>query len=298
MIQPNNECLEKTIDQELIQLLLTLLCSPKIPPELTIEQTLADDPEFQKLYRHILDLRELSMALSKGDTQLFVEGNGFILANLKSLQSNLRRLIWQTQRVAKGNFSSKVDFLGEFSGTFNDMIWNLKNANAQLYKLASLDCLTQLYNRRVLDQFLKEAYLRARERGSNLSILMIDIDHFKNVNDQYGHHAGDQVLIQISRVLKEQFRATDMLARYGGEEFMAIQPETSTNQAIKIANRVLEAVRGTVIRLDIEHRLMVTVSVGISSVTLEDQSFEDVVKRSDAALYEAKHNGRDCLYVL
>ncbi|WP_312516320.1 GGDEF domain-containing protein [Anaerospora sp.] len=297
MIQPIAENREKAVDKELIQLLLMLIVSPRLPTDLRIRQQLADDPDFQELYSCILALRELSFALHSGDLQRFVDGKGFILGNLKALQSNLRHLTWQTKRVAKGDFSQKVDFLGEFSQAFNEMTSNLKNMNMQLHKLARLDGLTQLSNRMALEQFLGEAFDKARAQANHLSILMIDIDHFKKVNDLYGHHAGDQVLIQISKVLKKQFRATDMLARYGGEEFMAVQPETRIDQAIKIGNRVLEAVRNTNVQLDAKQRLTVTLSVGISSIAPADRSFEDIVKRSDAALYEAKNSGRNRLCV-
>lgn len=298
MIQPSTENQETTVDRELVQLLQTLLCSPRLPAELTIRQDLAKDPEFQQLYAYILALRELSLALRNGNLQLFVDGKGFILGNLKALQANLRHLTWQTKRVAKGDFSQKVDFLGEFSEAFNEMTDNLKNMNRQLQKLASLDSLTQLANRLALDQFLGEAFARAREQADDLSILMIDIDHFKKVNDQYGHHAGDRVLAQFSEVLKKQFRTTDMLARYGGEEFMVVQPKTGIDQAVKIGNRVLEAVRNASFQLDDERQLAVTVSIGISCVTPADRSFEAIVKRSDAALYEAKNSGRNRLCVL
>lgn len=297
MNQPAAERRETVADKELIQLLLTLLCSPRLPAELKIEQQLAADPEFQKLYSYILALRELSSALRKGDLQLPINGKGFVLGNLKALQSNLRHLTWQVKQVAKGDFSPKVDFLGEFSEAFNEMAGNLKKMNVQLYKLASLDALTQLHNRLALDQFLEEAFAKAMGQGSDLSILMVDIDYFKKVNDQYGHHAGDQVLVQISKVLKKQFRATDMLARYGGEEFLIVQPETGIDQAVKIGNRVLQAVRNAVIQIDGELRLAVTVSIGISSITPADRSFEDIVKRSDAALYEAKNSGRNRLCI-
>lgn len=297
MIQSTGENDDRAVDKKLIQLLLTLLCSPRLPPDLTIDPRLTDDPDFQKLYSYILALRELSFALHNGDLQHFVEGKGFILGNLKALQSNLRHLTWQAKRVAKGDFSQKIDFLGEFSEAFNEMTSGLKHVNKQLRKLASLDSLTQLHNRAALDQFLAAAFITAKEEASDLSLLMIDIDHFKSVNDNYGHRVGDQVLTQICNVLKEQFRATDMLARYGGEEFMVVQPQTRIDQAVGMGNRVLEAIRDTVIELDSGQQLLVTVSIGVSCMTPEDQSFEDVVKRSDVALYEAKNGGRNRLCV-
>lgn len=289
---------EKTVHKKFIQLLLTLLCSARLPEELPIEAELRNDPDFQKLYNYTLALRELSAALHGGDLQRLVSGKGFILANLKALQSNLRHLTWQTKKVAEGDFSQKVDFLGEFSEAFNEMTARLRDTNSQLVRLASEDTLTQVFNRLALDRFLSAAFAEAREQERALSVLLFDIDHFKKVNDNYGHHAGDQVLIQISQVLKAQFRSADMLARYGGEEFMAVLPDTGTEQAAVIGTRALNAVRKAVVQMDAAQTLSVTVSIGVSEIRTEDTSYEELLKRCDKALYEAKNSGRNRLCVL
>jgi diguanylate cyclase (GGDEF)-like protein len=289
---------QKTVHKKFIQLLLTLLCSSRLPEELPIEAELRNDPDFHKLYNYILALRELSAALHGGDLQRLVSGKGFILANLKALQSNLRHLSWQTKKVAEGDFSQKVDFLGEFSEAFNEMTARLCDTNSQLVRLASEDTLTQVFNRLALDRFLSVAFAEAREQERALSVLLFDIDHFKKVNDSFGHHAGDQVLIQISQVLKKQFRSADMLARYGGEEFMAVLPETGTKQAAVIGTRALNAVRKAVVQMDAAQTLSVTVSIGVSEIRTEDTSYEELLKRCDRALYEAKNSGRNRLCVL
>lgn len=289
---------QKALHKKFIQLLLTLLCSARLPEELPIEAELRNDPDFQKLYNYILSLRELSAALHGGDLQRLVSGKGFILANLKALQSNLRHLSWQTKKVAEGDFSHKVDFLGEFSDAFNEMTARLRDTNSQLVRLASEDTLTQVFNRLALDRFLSAAFAEAREQERALSVLLFDIDHFKKVNDSFGHHAGDQVLIQISQVLKKQFRSADMLARYGGEEFIAVLPETGTKQAVVIGTRALNAVRKAVVQMDAAQTLSVTVSIGVSEIRTEDTSYEELLKRCDRALYEAKNSGRNRLCVL
>ncbi|HAK75217.1 MAG TPA: hypothetical protein DCP36_19740, partial [Sporomusaceae bacterium] len=227
---------------ELIQLLLMLIVSPRLPTDLRIRQQLADDPDFQELYSCILALRELSFALHSGDLQRFVDGKGFILGNLKALQSNLRHLTWQTKRVAKGDFSQKVDFLGEFSQAFNEMTSNLKNMNMQLHKLARLDGLTQLSNRMALEQFLGEAFDKARAQANHLSILMIDIDHFKKYNDTNGHLQGDETLRKVAALIKNSCRDVDFAVRYGGEEFAVLFPETSVDEALSIAERLRQSI--------------------------------------------------------
>ena len=289
---------ERSVDKKFIQLLLTLLCSSRLPEELPIEAELLNDPDFQKLYNYILALRELSAALYCGDLQRLVSGKGFILANLKALQSSLRHLTWQTKKIAEGDFSQKVDFLGEFSEAFNEMTARLRDTNSQLVKLASEDKLTKVFNRLALDQFLCAAFAEAREQERALSVLLFDIDHFKKVNDSFGHHAGDQVLIQISQVLKKQFRSADMLARYGGEEFIAVLPETGIKQAAVIGTRALNAVSTASVQMDAAQTLSVTVSIGVSEIRTEDTSYEELLKRCDRALYEAKNSGRNRLCVL
>lgn len=256
---------EKVVDRQFIQLVLTLLCSSRTVEELQIEEELANDSDFQNLYAHILTLRDLSSALRSGDLRKCNGGKGFILDNLKALQTKLK---------------------------------HLRNTNGQLIKLARIDGLTKVFNRMAVDQFLGTAFVKAREQAEELSLLLFDLDHFKKINDDYGHHAGDQVLIQISQVLKKQFRAGDMLARYGGEEFMAVLPGAGGKQAVHIGNRALEAVRKTVINLDTEQQLSITVSVGVSDIRPEDTNIGDMIKRCDRALYEAKNSGRNRLCLL
>jgi len=255
------------------------------------------NPQFQKLYSSIIDLRVLSEALNRGDLQTFVYGKGYILANLKALQSNLRHLTWQTTEVAKGNFSLKVDFLGDFSTAFNEMTAQLKEATTRLQRMVGLDPLTKIANRLTLNDFLATAFQQTCRLNEVLSVLLIDIDFFKKINDTYGHSVGDEVLIQTTRLLSSQFRASDCFARYGGEEFMAVLPRTDLQTAIKIAQRILEVVEQNVFHIN-ELELKLTISIGVSVRKEEDTRAEDIVLRSDEALYEAKRSGRNCFRVL
>lgn len=282
--------------EDFIQLMLVLLCNPKLPEDLMIEESLLNDPNFQKLYGYIMDLRTLAVALNKGDLEKFVYGKGFVLANLKALQSNLRHLTWQTKQIAEGDFSQSVDFLGDFSDSFNEMSNRLRETNFQLVKQATLDPLTQIPNRLAIDQFLASSFEIAKKLSKKLCILLFDIDLFKRVNDTYGHSVGDIVLIKVAEILGKHFRSSDMLARYGGEEFMAVLPDMDVQSAQKIGERALRAIEAA--KIDDYPEISMTISIGMSDIRSDDTSFEDIVIRSDAALYQSKNSGRNRLSVL
>jgi diguanylate cyclase (GGDEF)-like protein len=280
-------------NEELVKLISTLIVSPVVPEDLYINPALRENEDFKKLYDCIMDIRTLSSSLSHGELQHFVYGKGFILANLKALQSNLRHLTWQTKKVAEGDFSQRVDFLGDFSDAFNEMTVKLRDSSMQLTWMANIDTLTQVPNRRALEKFLNESFRDAFENQKSYSIIIFDIDFFKSVNDNYGHDAGDAVLIKVSELLNRQFRSNDIFSRYGGEEFMAVLPGAAGTAAERIAERARKAVEEAAITFGGIQDITVTVSAGISERIDSDTTYEDIIKRSDQALYEAKNTGRN-----
>ena len=155
-------------------------------------------------------------------------------------------------------------------------------------RMASTDSLTGIYNRMKLEPIMTAEVLRSRRYGRMLSVLLIDIDHFKLVNDNYGHNIGDSVLRDVAAVLKENLREADSLGRWGGEEFLVVAPETSTEGARKIAEKLREAVAAHRFIRDIK----VTISVGVASL-MADEWEEDMVRRADEAMYMAKNAGRN-----
>lgn len=164
-------------------------------------------------------------------------------------------------------------------------------------RLASTDGLTELYNHRTFQERLAQEVDRANRYGRPLSLLMIDVDHFKVYNDTYGHPQGDAVLRAIARLLREISRTSDTVARYGGEEFALILPETDRLNAEKIGNRLREQVEQY--PFPGEERMpqgMLTVSIGVATHTLAS-SKETLLRAADAALYAAKHAGRNCVRV-
>ncbi|TAK34237.1 MAG: sensor domain-containing diguanylate cyclase [Chloroflexota bacterium] len=167
-----------------------------------------------------------------------------------------------------------------------------------LQQQAVTDELTGLTNRRVLNQRLSEEILRSSCHGSALSVLMIDIDHFKLVNDTFGHQMGDRVLKSLSALLVAQLRKHDICARYGGEEFVAILPGVGTDEARSVAERIRAAVEQMSVSLgDNGPRTHVTVSIGISTRRSASPTCEDLIDNADRAMYQAKVLGRNRVYV-
>jgi diguanylate cyclase (GGDEF)-like protein len=169
----------------------------------------------------------------------------------------------------------------------------LRKSNQLLLELAQSDPLTRLFNRRALREKLESELNRCHRNGKPCSLIMADIDHFKSVNDTYGHQAGDEVLIAVAELLHDQLRPYDLAARYGGEEFCLVLPETDLEQARITAERI----RGKIAQLrfagDLES-LHLTISLGVASTCGKiAKPQDDLIHLADEALYLAKHNGRD-----
>lgn len=165
----------------------------------------------------------------------------------------------------------------------------------QLEEMARTDVLTGLINRReILDRLLKEIE-RFERYGHRFSILMIDLDHFKSINDRYGHLGGDQALVQSAKIMQQLCRNTDSLARFGGEEFLLLLPETSLSDAGKQAERYCRALAAEAFILD-GQPARITCSIGVAEKT-QRLSKTDLIKNADTALYQAKAEGRNCVRV-
>jgi diguanylate cyclase (GGDEF)-like protein len=172
----------------------------------------------------------------------------------------------------------------------------LQRANLELSRLAAIDGLTQIANRRRFDEYLAAEWQRHTREQLPLALLMIDIDYFKNYNDHYGHQGGDECLIQVAQAIsRAPQRPTDLVARYGGEEFAVILPNTNTAGALVVA----EAIQDAIAILAIPHAWSavnhyVTLSIGISSqIPSPETNPEQLIAKADEALYAAKDRGRD-----
>lgn len=173
----------------------------------------------------------------------------------------------------------------------------LKIKNARLSEMSVMDGLTNVYNRRHLGDKLELEFLRARRYNLGLAYVMFDLDYFKRVNDQYGHMAGDYILVEVAAILKRNSRKPDLVARYGGEEFAMLLPNTDLEGALTVAQRAREEVEQT--RFNFEsNAIALTVSGGLVVYPHPDvHSVDQLVRKADDALFLAKEQGRNRLVV-
>jgi len=163
---------------------------------------------------------------------------------------------------------------------------------AQLRETAVTDGLTGLANHKSFNERLAIEFNRAKRYGSELSLMMIDADRFKEINDSYGHITGDAVLKALAAILKGNIRQSDLAARYGGDEFALILPETNAEQAFKVGEKLRRKVEASPIQFS-DNTIQLTLSIGISSFSSEMNEPVDLIKKADEALYMAKEAGRN-----
>ena len=169
-----------------------------------------------------------------------------------------------------------------------------KKMEEELQRLATTDTLTGILNRRQFFVLGEQEVERSRRYSRELALLLYDIDHFKQVNDTFGHQAGDIVLQELAKLVHAQLRKNDLEGRVGGEEFAILLPETSISEAVVLAERIREIIESVAINIG-ETSLHITASFGVASVEEADVSLDSVYKRADSALYEAKNAGRNCV---
>ena len=171
-------------------------------------------------------------------------------------------------------------------------ITEYKKLEQDLQILCRTDPLTTAANRRAFNEILSQEFSRFKRSQKEYALIMIDLDHFKSINDQHGHSVGDQVLIEVTERCKDNIRVHDILARLGGEEFCILLPYTETKQAQKVAERLREKIEIKPIIVD-GLRVKVTISVGISLVSTGDEDGHQAMERADQKLFQAKESGRN-----
>lgn len=238
----------------------------------------------------------------------FVGLDRIVVRPIYTLQQGVRR-------IAEGALSTRVPplksaELAELSATVNRMAQalqaerdnleravaertrELQDANARLERLAVTDGLTGLFNHRRFQETLQAELLRTQRHRRPLSVLMVDVDYFKRVNDSLGHPVGDELLRRLAEVLGNDLRQTDLIARYGGEEFAAVLPETTKTEALQVAERMRAAVEQK-INEERTWGQKVTVSIGVATAPEDGDNHETVLEAADQALYVAKRQGRN-----
>ncbi len=168
----------------------------------------------------------------------------------------------------------------------------LEKVNKELERLSKTDGLTKLNNRAYWEDCLKNEFLRCKRTGANTSVLMFDIDHFKKVNDTYGHQAGDEVIRVVAQKMMDAIRTTDVAGRYGGEEFGLILPETSSENSLIVAERLRKSIEDTTVIHD-GLEIKFTISLGIAEFDAQLDNHTAWLERSDKALYHSKESGRN-----
>lgn len=223
------------------------------------------------------------------------------IALVRTVLAGIDTLGQGVMRLASGEYSYRVakvhdDELGMLATAFNAMATKLEENQNALYELTIRDGLTGLYNHRTFYTLLAEELARSQRSNRPVSLLMLDIDHFKHVNDTYGHQAGDAILRGLSELLGQQLRAIDRVCRYGGEEIAVILPEIDPDTASSIAERLRTSVETHL--FEVNTTIHITVSIGVASSPTDGDSVDTLVAAADAALYVAKRSGRNRVSII
>ncbi len=222
---------------------------------------------------------------------------GVVLIVSRTITKPLARLSLAITEVGKGNLDTMVevsssDEIGRLSAMFNKMVRELRQLHDQLRDAATIDRLTGAFNRNRIDEILQQEVERTRRYQFPLSLILFDLDHFKGINDTYGHLSGDDILKAVVDIVKDNIRRTDFIGRWGGEEFMVLAPGTGLEQAAELADKIRS-------RIESHSFAMVgavTISCGVATFKGEDRSI-DLIKRADDALYLAKDKGRNTVEI-
>lgn len=212
---------------------------------------------------------------------------GKIKGNIDQLQLTLNKLPKEADKAGRTRLIQEITDLS------NECAWLLGQiAERNIDSAAREDALTSLIERRFLAPIMQSETQLAIKSKTPYSLAMLDVDNFKQINDIYGHQAGDTVLSEIGTLMKRSLRVTDYAFRYGGEEFLLLMPETSLENARMVAEKLINRIRDMNIKIDNERHLKVSASLGLAQFH-DHPDFEQVIKQADEKLYHAKHNGKD-----
>jgi diguanylate cyclase (GGDEF)-like protein len=240
-------------------------------------------PNFTRLFKSVLTFGNIVFLSQKLHNYLFP-------FRTTGLYSNSFEFMQQSCSMAPAR--DETDSINGVIITVQDVTENVYMERS-LTQMNMQDSLTGITNRRHLDKRLAEEFMRHRRYGREMSVVMLDIDNFKNINDTYGHQVGDTVLRTLAAICSEAMRAGDIISRFGGEEFCAILPETDCNRARMFAERLRQDVAAKEILHDENTVLRITISLGIAGLDETVRSPEDLVKNADEAMYNSKQKGKN-----
>lgn len=238
---------------------------------------------------HILSKDEISFYKEQDKKLYKSKQNQTYETKIKLITTNKLRNFKIQKNLLYSNTGKIIGYVG-----FMYDITDMKNREKELEYIASIDPMTKLYNRRYFTQMSETILKIAKRERKPISIIMLDIDDFKKVNDTYGHKIGDDVIISIAKTLQNVGRKSDVVCRWGGEEFILLLPHTSISGAVTIAQKIRKDIKNINIIINDNKTIHVSVSIGVSSVDVQNQKVLDpALKQADDALYRAKEKGKD-----
>lgn len=291
----------ETIAAKGLEAAATVLPSP--PADL--QDTTALAAAFKTVAGQLHASHAIYAQIAEGNLDVDIPRNLYMAMPAKALQANLRHLTWQTQRIAQGDLNHNVHYLGDFSTAFNQLVdalrgkhrlekelieyqRSLQQINVMLEQQATTDSLTGLRNRQFLDKQLGQEISRGERYQTPMAFVMFDIDHFKAINDRFGHLAGDEVLKALGAIVEKAIRNLDVLARWGGEEFVVLLPGSTFEPAMQTAEKLRRLIETHPFAIN----ETITCSFGVSQYRPGDTP-EMITNRADDALYAAKAAGRN-----
>lgn len=241
---------------------------------------------------HAKLVHENMKSLAQGYRRSFREQQRLIRLSDRQ-QEQLRQMTVELQ-AANEKLEEQAQKLEGLNSALQDEIQQKKLLEEELRAIATIDSLTGVYSRYQLITYGENELKRFHRAGHPLCVLMLDIDHFKSINDTYGHSVGDSALKHFATVCKETLRTTDIIGRIGGEEFVIIMPDTEEDEGYSVAERIrINIAESQFSATDVSALFSLTVSIGLYMFTNNDHSFERTLSKADKALYEAKGAGRN-----